>query len=776
MADRQQVFVAYPGRDPGLAAGIMDAVRKANALPLPIRYEPWEFNDIAGGALISPVLGKIDEAPYVVADITYLNLNVLYEIGFTIGRGKRAFVVRNRSITGDKAVVKAVGIFDTLGYWEYDTYDELKNRLAAHIEPQHIPFSTALDIKFPVYIVEPLTRDEGIATAISRVKKARYPYRSFHGEDDLSAPETTRHVAAASGIILPFQDPALPGGVEHNIRCMFVAGLAEGMNKPTVMLAPHNFEAPLDIRDKLTPYKTPIDIANDIADFCPLIVEYSSQIEPSGIDTQTLLEGLSIGDPRAENEMPTLGYYYLKTDQFERTLRGEANLVVGRKGSGKTALFIQVRNKIRSDRRNVVVDLKPEGYQLIKLKEDILTYLSAGARQHLITAFWEYLILLEVAYKLLEKDQNIYRHNHELHGLYLQLKSSYQLVDFSTEGDFSERLSHLSNSLIDRYRERYGTVDAQRLSAADVTELLYKHDLRDLRALISQYLERKKAVWVLFDNLDKGWSTHGVDAIDAIILRCLVDAGRKIEREMRRDHHDFHCIVFLRNDVYDHLMKSSSDYGKESRAALDWNDPDMLREMLRLRLVNGMKGNLDRHDFQTVWRVLCVSHFRGEETYLIDRSLMRPRNVLKIFNHCRGFATNFSRQRISDADIEKGLTAYSQDLLEELDRELTDVYPGAKDLLYYFLDAPEVLTAQKLDGILTEASIDPGDREKVVDFLLYYGVLGTRVGDVDHFIYSVNYDLKVLKIRAQRHKGTADYVVNPAFWPALGIKTRAIAA
>ena len=62
----------------------------------------------------------------------------------------------------------------------------------------------------------------------------------------------------------------------------------------------------------------------------------------------------------------------------------------------------------------------------------------------------------------------------------------------------------------------------------------------------------------------------------------------------------------------------------------------------------------------------------------------------------------------------------------------------------------------------------------MVDFLLYYGVLGTRLGDNDHFIYSVNYDLKVLKIRAQRLQGTADYVVNPAFWPALGINPGAL--
>jgi hypothetical protein len=773
---KQQVFVAYSSRDARLSEGIIDAVRRANALPLPVMFEPWVFNDIAGAPLISPILAKIDESPFVVADITYLNLNVIYEIGFAIGRGKRAFLVRNRTIEGDKTLVNAVGIFDTLGYHEYNSYEELKDRLCAHIEPTSIPFSTSLDSKFPIYIVEPPVRDDGINTSISRIKKARYPYRSFHGVDDLRmpAPETTRHVAAASGIILPFQDPATPGAMEHNIRCMFVAGLAEGMGKPALLLAPAAFQAPLDIKDEITSFKVVDDIVIAIADFCPLIVEYQSRVEPSGIDTQTLLEALSIGDPRAENEMPTLGLYYLKTDQFERTVRGEANLVVGRKGSGKTALFIQVRDKIRADKRNIVVDLKPEGYQLIKLKEDILTYLSAGARQHLITAFWEYLILLEVAYKILDKDQHTYRHNHDLHDLYVRLRNTYRLAEVSSEGDFSERLTMLSDSLIDRYQTKFGNADAQRLSAAQVTELLYKHDLKELRQLISAYLEQKKSVWVLFDNLDKGWSTHGVDMIDAIVLRCLVDAGRKIEREMQRDDHDFHCIVFVRNDVYDHLMKNSADYGKESRAALDWSDPDMLREMLRLRLVNGMKGKLDKFDFHTVWRELCTSHYVGEESsaYIIERSLMRPRNVLKIFNHCRGFATNFGRQRISDPDIEKGLAAYSHDLLEELDRELTDVYPDAKDLLYYFLDADEVLTAAQLNSILQEASISPDEAVKVIDFLLYYGVLGTRLGDIDHFIYSVNYDLKVLKIRANRHTEAADYVVNPAFWPALGIRTR----
>lgn len=136
---------------------------------------------------------------------------------------------------------------------------------------------------------------------------------------------------------------------------------------------------------------------------------------------------------------------------------------------------------------------------------------------------------------------------------------------------------------------------------------------------------------------------------------------------MRRAGHTVHSIVFVRNDVYDHLMRNSPDYGKEMRATLDWDDGDMLREMLRLRLVSGMNGDLGKVSFNDVWHVLCTSHYHGEASsaYLIDRTLMRPRNLLKLFNHCRGFATNFNREVIEETDIEKGVRAYSADLLEE---------------------------------------------------------------------------------------------------------------
>ena len=148
-------------------------------------------------------------------------------------------------------------------------------------------------------------------------------------------------------------------------------------------------------------------------------------------------------------------------------------------------MFIQLRDKVRTHKRNIVLDLKPEGYQLIRIKEDVLAHLSEGAREHLITAFWEYLIYLEIAHKLLEKDQHSYRYTEDIHAAYTRLRDTYSSEGLSAKGDFSERLSTLVRLLGARCRQKYGTEKGLRLTASEVTGLVYTHDIREIRDMIS---------------------------------------------------------------------------------------------------------------------------------------------------------------------------------------------------------------------------------------------------------------------------------------------------
>lgn len=771
MAFKNLSFVAYTGRDKKLSEAIIDGVRKANAVDsCPFQFESWEFNDIGGKALVSPIIKNIEDSHFVVADITYLNPNVVYEIGLSIGRKKKVLLIRNSSIEGDKHVANSVGIFDTIGYRSYSKGDDLRNILISHIDADPLPFQTNVNSKAPVYVLPSNGNEVASTSLIARIKKAKYRYRSFLFSEGarMSAIDTINQVGQSAGIavMLDYNDN------EQMVRSMFVAGLADGMNKPLLLLAPFPNKAPLDIRDHVQSFRDPADIAECVAEFCPDINAKLQESAPPNFIAPNLLGQISVGDPTAENEMTTLENYYLKTDQYLRASRGEVNLVVGRKGSGKTALFIRVRDMTRSDKRNIVVDLKPESYQLLKLKDEILEHLAEGSRQHLITAFWEYLILLEVTYKLLEKDQQRHKYDHELTEKYERLENIYYANGDISKGDFSERVMQLSAQLSQNFEAFGKDKDITKVTNKTVTETLYQHNLKDLKDAVSEYLKHKERVLVLFDNLDKSWSTIGVDKIDAITLRCLIDAGRKVERDMQRQGHVFRCVVFVRNDVYQHLMENSPDYGKEMRAVLDWSDPDMLREMLRLRLISNLDEDFADSKFSDIWSSIAESHVFGEESssFVIERSLMRPRNVLKLFSHARGFSVNFKKEKIDQDDFYKGLRAYSQDLLVELDRELGDVYPEAKDLLYYFIATTSILSNDTLKKVVREAGIPEERYEVIRDFLIYHGVLGLHTDEKDQYIFDFGYDLKQITIRINRLGGDAQFVMNPAFIPALDIQ------
>lgn len=217
-------------------------------------------------------------------------------------------------------------------------------------------------------------------------------------------------------------------------------------------------------------------------------------------------------------------------------------------------------------------------------------------------------------------------------------------------------------------------------------------------------------------------------------------------------------------------MNASSDFGKEARASLDWSDPDLLREVLRRRLAQSFPGQVT---FAQAWGLVCVSHYEGEETsqFLIDRSLMRPRHLLKLIGYCKGFAVNLEHEKISAEDIAKGLRSYSNDLVLEADRELADVEPSAKDLLYQFVGEPSELSEEDLHLHLRVHGIADDHLQKVTDFLLYLGFLGVRVGTEEpRYIYHFGYDLGILKAVQRKNKDRARFVLNPAFWPALEVR------
>lgn len=769
-------FIAYPS-EPTQIGETFEAAQAQLRDHSPLVVETWRQIDIPGRFLAEGILKRIDGATCVVADITRLNFNVTFEVGYAIGKGKRIALTIDKALNPELKEITQLGIYDTLGHFSYENSSELSKFLASiqDVAPLGFP-SYDIDKTVPIFILDTLHKTDASIRIISKIKKARYRFRSYDPAEQsrLSTLEAYRNVYKSLAVVINLLSSTATDARFNNLRGAFLAGMAYGLDRITLILQEAEEPVPLDYRDFVSVYKHPYDVDQYINELVPQVAEGLQTYFTRPLETRGFLARLDIGDPAAENEVTKLAEYYVETDEFNKVLAGGVRLVTGRKGSGKTALFFRVRDNLRENRQLVVLDLKPEGHQLKRFRDLVLERLSEAVQEHAATAFWEYVLLLEVCYKVLEKDRRIHLRDHTLFEPYQNLAALY-LKDQLTGGDadFSERMLRLVHRLSDDFIDRLGDRKNQYLPSDEVTQLIFRHDIPELRDQLVEYLRRKDGVVILFDNLDKGWPTRGIGLSDILILRGLLEASRKMERLFQARGIEFSFTVFLRNDVYEFLVRETPDRGKESRVSLDWTDPDLLREVLRRRLIyNGIPSTIP---FDEAWRQISVSHRHGEDTadYLLNRTLMRPRNFLRVLNYCKSNAVNLGHDRFTTEDIDKAVASYSAEIVNEVGLEIRGVFPNAEDILYYFLGVRPHLTSGELKRILDGTPLISTEYDSVIEALMWFGFLGflryTDTGLDEVFIYDVYYDIKKLQHISDTRDGDDQFCIHRTFWPFLEI-------
>jgi len=769
-------FVAYSSNPPEIGTTVNSAVALLRDEHRMDQIRSWEENDIAGRFLVTPILDNIDSGDVLVADVTKLNFNVTFEIGYAIGRKKRLILIKNSSLSADDNLIREVGIFDTLGYLSYATSGQLVSHILGITDKAPLAFDENIDAKAPVFIAQPPIKTDIELRILARIKKARLQFRSYDPEEvgRLSALTAINDVAKSIGVVAPLLAANRRDALVHNMRAAFIGGLCLGMDRILLLLqAGSSDPVPLDYRDLVGVFNKLDDINELIADFGPQITEkYQLGIEPTVDKPGDFLAQMSLGSSIAENELRGLANYYIYTDEYQRAEKGEVQLVVGRKGAGKTALFSRLRDRLRRKQQRIVLDLQPEGFQLLKFKERVLGLMEKGTKEHTVSAFWEYVLLLEVAYKILEKDRIPHTRNHELYGPYIELEDLYKRPEYTASGDFSERMQWLIEDLESRFFQGQNQGKANvTLTRADVTEFLYTHDIRQLQTKVFEYLKLKDGLWILVDNLDKGWPPTGLEADDLLLIRSLVDASNNLRRQLAKKDVESHSVVFLRNDVSELLMDLTPDRGKLALVKVDWTDPNLLREILRLRFVHS--GADKNASFSDIWQQICVSHVQGEESsqFIIDRCLMRPRAMIDLFGYCRSHAVNLRKTKIDSDDFQHGEEIFSTELVHQIGYELRDVFPAAEDCLYELIEAPRRISHSDLLERMGSTGVSGKDLNSLIELLLWFGVIGLSRGeDETLYIYDVKYDRKRLMKLVGNAGETTFYEVNPAFWKGLGVQ------
>lgn len=762
--------MAYASNPEHIGEIIEQGCEIANKFSATREIKTWRHNDIVGLDLVLPIVEAIEESEYVVADISSLNNNVVYEIGYAIGMGKRVILMRHTESDVSQYELNRVGIFDTLGYDTYSNAAEFATKITNEHSERKLEVNFDANKRQPLYVVscaEPNATSHRIA---SRIKKSRLAFRSFTPSEEIrmSASSAIQNIASSLGVVLEWRNGEEEVSIRHNVRTAFCAGLAHALKIETAIFSPAGSLVPLDFRNSTIQVAREDDIDEGMALFVPCVAEALQEGRNSALTQISKIAEIRLGDPAAENEMRALNRYFLPSATFSAAVKGDVRTIVGRKGAGKTAIWTQVRNTIRKRKKSTVVDLKPEGYQLVKLREDVLKHLTMGQGLHVAGAFWEYLLLLEIATKVVEDDRTRYTRDQRLTEGYEALAEMISDYNDLGDGDFSERLRKFSLEIAGSLSSDRALMTGD-FRGNELTNKIYSTDIKRFRKCLFEYLGKKEVTWILFDNLDRGWPTHGLEDVDFIILRALIDAARKLERSFDKSNIELNSIVFLRDDIYTELVSRTSDFGKDQPSRIDWKDSDQLREILRLRLVDN--PNLASLDFEKSWETLFCSHYEGEETseYIINRSMMRPRNLLNLISHCRSSAINKRHDRIEPDDIKSGVASYSTDLLVELSREMEDVLPEYKTLLWDFVNSSQKLNTQLLYEVYTISGVPEEERERVTERLIYYGFLGIEVGLEEKYIFNYNYEIRLMLAQIRKCGLKIKFCIHPAFRDSLGL-------
>lgn len=760
-------FFAYPARPSEFTQTIDAAVELATKAESKLDLEPWPQMEIFGESIDDKIREEISSRHVTYCDVTFPNTNVYYEIGFAIGSGKPIGPVVNSAFSGTIEALQKDGLFDVIGFSQYENAEELANVLCS--PPTKILldlYEKPLHQEQPLYFFDTFRKTDFRNALASAIKEAKVFFRSF---DPYNTPIFSTHSAVAdvtssAGVIIPLLASNIDDADRHNLRAAFLAGLSHGRARETLLIEFNSGpdRQPADFRRFVESIRNPGEARDKVLEFAPRVLLATQSVRTKRPrQSRSRLQKLSIGASAAENEFRSLERYFVETAEYLRVLRGEASIVSGRKGSGKTAIFFRARDHFRESKHTLVVDLKPESHQLSVFREELMKIVGVGAFDHSLTAFWNFLVLSEVVLKIRRDLEMLFSVDATAFAEHSEIDETLSRYDIRDSGDFTFRINSLTSLIVQeikRQRDNDATITLDLL-----TNVIYRDALPELRELIEKQNKRYQSIVFLFDNIDKGWSPKGVDQFDVRIVRLLVEALNKIKRDFSSADLRFAPITFLRNDIYELLIDATPDRGKAGQVLIDWADRSKLKLLIlhRMRQADGGTNS----SFDEVWSRYFVPKVgeRDSFEFFVDHCLMRPRFLINIIENAVATAINREHSVVEESDCIAGVSEHANYLVSDFGYEIRDVSGLPSTILYAFRGVSDILTKDEAKECLVLHGIEEEALDEAFDLLLWYGILG--VGDTSEtvkFIYDFGYDSEMLRADLKRYGDDILFVVNPA--------------
>lgn len=715
---------------------------------LGVDAETWEELAIGGRLVISAVLAAIDNSDVSIFDVSTLSPNVLYELGYAIGRARRIWLLIDSTDHEAVAQWERFRLLSSVGYRGWTSSEDIRNKYAADqphmaevtiydqlIEPSlvneprgaaifYMPMSYDTDAKLAVDRRLAIEANQGVRLITADPTESALNTLSWYAQKVNETAATVVHFSADRRTLAPLR----------NARAALIAGLATGLERPVLMLAEEDYSSPFDYQDRLKFYRS--------AEQCAAITNTwltEQQIRPDEryrtrrLQLVNQLRGLTFGEHVAENESDSLSDYFIETAAFDQALKSRLMLFVGRKGAGKTANMLQAAARLQENSRNLAVVIKPAAYDFTAFLS-LLADMPGELKDYSIESLWRFLLQSELARTVIA---NIESRPNFVPFTEAELEL-FRFVDdapFDIRADFAKRFEdaarYLQNSLI---------LEQSSVSAGRdmLNEALHENSIRRMRKLLGPVLAGRERVAILVDNLDKAWDRRiDLEPLAHLLLGLLGAVGRISQDFGREDSWrqkvELSLVVFLRSDIYSYLQRTAREPDKIPTQVIDWSNNQMLLRLIEERFLAVRPPGTSPNE---LWERFFCPTVKGVDTrqYLLSHVLPRPRDMVYLCNAAVMSAVDNRHDLVEEDDITSAEMNYSQFAYEALLVENGITVKQLDNVLLEFMASDSIMPASAARANLSVAGIAADQMDYVVSRLKGVSFLGVEIGP-DKFVY-----------------------------------------
>ena len=160
-------------------------------------------------------------ATALVADVTTLNFNLMFEIGFGIGLGQLVLPIRDTSYIRDQRMFEELGL-DTIGYIDFANDLDLAPGVFDALKKKALPpVKHGIIVHTPLYAMKSPIETRGQMQLMATIKKSSLRLRVY---DALELPRLSLHDCCVEartipGVLIGFVDPNRKEASVHKKQC-----------------------------------------------------------------------------------------------------------------------------------------------------------------------------------------------------------------------------------------------------------------------------------------------------------------------------------------------------------------------------------------------------------------------------------------------------------------------------------------------------------------------------------------------------------------------------